>query len=77
MRRLPFNTKRLLLAPVVAAMVLTGADVLGGWGLFGRLGRPALAFSCVVAALVLHYIGPTVEEVRAYRDEQDAARRQQ
>ena len=74
-RRLPFNQKRALLLPFAAAMALTGANVLAGWRLFGRLDRAAVAVTWVLAALVLHYVGPTVDEIRAYREQQDAAQR--
>ena len=75
-RHLSFNRKRALLLPFAAAMALTGANVLAGWGLFGRLDRAAVTVTWVLAALVLHYIGPTIDEIRAYRDRLDAAKRQ-
>ena len=38
------------------------------WGLLGQYRRIAVAITSSVLFLTMRYLGPTVEDVRAYRD---------
>jgi hypothetical protein len=63
-----FNQKRLCLGIALLFAAICLANLELGWGLFGPL-DPKKVFigSVVVMALVQHFIGPTLSEVRAYR----------
>ena len=68
MSTLSFNGKRVVLGIGLLACLLCVANYYLNLGVFGRFGKHAVIVSFIVLALVQHYIGPTLSEVREYRD---------
>jgi hypothetical protein len=71
---LTFNQKRLCLGIALGVAAICLANLELGWALFGSL-NPKRVFigSVVVLALVQHCVGPTLREVRDYRDAKRSA----
>jgi hypothetical protein len=63
-----FQMRRGFVGCALVPCMVTVADYYLGWGLFGRFGRWAIAASFVLLFLVMRYLGPTVQQVRDYRN---------
>lgn len=70
-----FQMRRVFVGCALVPCVATVADYYLEWGLFGRFGREVMAASFIPLFLVMRYLGPTVQEVRDYRDTKRAARK--
>ncbi len=68
MSKLSFSGKRIVLGIGLLVCLLCVANYYLNFGFFGRFGKHAVIVSFVVLALVQHYVGPTLSEVREYRD---------
>jgi len=66
---LTFNQKRFCVGIALGVTAMFLANLEFGWSLFGGL-NPKKKFvgSVVVLALVQHFVGPTLREIREYRD---------
>jgi hypothetical protein len=73
MTRLSFNGKRVVLGIGLLLCLLCVANDYLDLGVFGRFGRQATIVSFVVLAVVQHFLGPTLSEVREYRDKKRGA----
>jgi hypothetical protein len=73
MSKLSFNGKRVVLGMCLLVCLLCIANLFLDLGVFGRFGKQAVVFAFIVVALVQHYVGPTLGEVREYRDKKRAA----
>jgi hypothetical protein len=67
------QTRRAFVGCALAPCIVTVANYYLGWGLFGRSERWLIAVSFVVLFLVMRYLGPTVQELREYRDKKRSA----
>ena len=74
MNKLSFNGKRVVLGIGLLVCLLCVANYYLNCGFFGQFGKQALIMSFVVLALVQHYIGPTLSEVREYREKKRGVR---
>jgi hypothetical protein len=70
MRTLAFNQKRLIVGVALAAALFSVANYYLDLGVFGRFGKHMIAASFVVLFLSMRYAGPTITEVREYREQQ-------
>lgn len=68
MSTLSFNRKRVVLGIGLLLCLLCVANYYLNFGVFGRFGKQAVIISFIVLAIVQHFIGPTLSEVREYRD---------
>jgi hypothetical protein len=67
--KLSFNQKRLCLGIVSGLAAICLANLEFGWLHFGPLDPKKMFIgSVVLVALVQHFVGPTLREVREYRD---------
>jgi hypothetical protein len=73
-RGLSYDRKRAALVVPAAVFLVCQANVLLSWHLFGRLDKPAAALSVVLVTAFLHYVGPTVEEIREFQRARAARR---
>jgi hypothetical protein len=68
-----FNRKRLVVGiALVMTLLVTGVHLFD-LGLFGRYSRQLMIVSFAVLAAVMHFFGPSVSEVRQYRDKKSHA----
>jgi hypothetical protein len=67
MSKLSFNGKRVVLG-IGLLLCLCVASYYLNLGVFARYGKHAVIVSFIVFAIVQHYIGLTLSEVRKYRD---------
>jgi hypothetical protein len=68
MNKLSFNGKRVVLGIWLLVCLLCVANYYLNLGVVGRFGKQAVIASFIVLAIVQHFIGPTLSEVREYRD---------
>lgn len=75
MSTLSFNAKRLIVG--VAALVPLFCITNSFWDfhVFGRFDKTALVMSFVFIAVVTHFFGPSLEEIRHYRDTKRLAKK--
>ena len=73
MNKLSFNGKRVVLGMCLLVCLLCLGNLFLHLGVLGRFGKQAVVLSFIVVALVQHYVGPTLSEVREYRDKKRAA----
>jgi hypothetical protein len=62
------TTRRVFVCCALVPSVVTVANHYLGWGLFGVDDRLSIAISFVVLFLVMRYLGPTVHQLREYRE---------
>lgn len=62
------RTRRILVGCALAPCVLTVANYYLGWGLLGKWSRSSIAVSFVALFLVMRFLGPTVQQLREYRE---------
>jgi hypothetical protein len=67
------QTRRAFVGCALAPCIVTVANYYLGWGLFGRFDRGLIVVSFVVLFLVMRYLGPTVQELREYREKRRSA----
>jgi hypothetical protein len=65
---LSFNSRRIVVGLALVVMLVCLADFAFDLGVFGRFSKAAFALSVAALISVLRFIGPTIDEVRAYRD---------
>lgn len=63
-----FQVRRVFVGLACVPCVLALASHYLEWGLFGRFERYSIGVSFILAFLVLRYLGPTMQEMRDYRD---------
>lgn len=68
-----FQVRRLFVGLACVPCILALANHYFEWGLFGKFERYSIGISFVLGFLVMRYLGPTMQEMREYRD---AKRRQ-
>jgi hypothetical protein len=68
MTKLSFNGKRVVLGIGLLVCLLCVANYYLNLGVFGRFAKQAVIVSFIVLVIVQHYIGPSLSEVREYRD---------
>lgn len=61
------KVRRAFVGGALVPCVLTVANHYFGWGLFGRNDRWSIGASFVLLFLVMRYLGPTVQQLRDYR----------
>ena len=69
------RARRIFVGLALAPCIVTVANYYLGWGLFGRPEKWSIAVSFVVLFLVMRYLGPTVQQLREYRESGRAAGR--
>ena len=67
-----FQVRRVFVGCALVPCILSVLNYYFKWQLFGKSTRWSIAASFVLLFLVMRYLGPTVEEVRKYRDAQRA-----
>ena len=68
MSNFSFNKRRAVLGVFLLLCLLCVVNFYFKLGVFGRFSKQAVIISFVVLAVVQHFIGPTLSEVREYRD---------
>jgi hypothetical protein len=68
MSKLSFNGKRVVLGVWLIECLLCVANYYLNWGVFARFAKQAVIVSFIVLVIVQHFIGPSLSEVREYRD---------
>jgi len=68
MIKLSFNGKRAVLGTWFLVCLLCVANFYFNLGMVGRFGKQAVIICFIVLAMIQHYIGPSLSEVREYRD---------
>ena len=68
MKRLSLDSKRAIVGIAMVPLIVCGLNSLFRWHLFGSFDKGALVLSAVVLVLVMRYLGPTIQEMRDYRD---------
>lgn len=68
MSKLSFNGKRVVLGGGLLLCLLCVANCFFNFGIVGRFGKQAMIVSFIVLVIVQHFIGPSLSEVREYRD---------
>jgi uncharacterized membrane-anchored protein len=63
-----FNNKRAVLGVGLLVCLLCVANYYLNLGIFVRFSKQAVIVGFIVLLLVQHYVGPTLTEVREYRD---------
>jgi hypothetical protein len=71
---LTFNNKRLIVGVALLPCLFCVVNYYLNFGIFGRFGKQVLVASFIALYLVMQFIGPTVDEVRAYRAARRAGR---
>jgi len=69
------TTRRVFVGCALVPCVVTVANHYFGWGLFGWEDRWSIAASFVLLFLVMRYLGPTVQQLREYRESRRAGSR--
>ncbi len=62
------TARRALVGCALLPCAVTVANHYFGWGLFGRDDNWSIAASFVLLLLVMRYLGPTVQQLREYRE---------
>jgi hypothetical protein len=62
------TTRRVFVGFALAPCVVTVANHYLGWGIFGGHDRLPIAASFIVLFFVMRYLGPTVQQLREYRE---------
>jgi hypothetical protein len=62
------RARRAFVGLALAPCIVTVANYYLGWELFGRSQKWSIAVSFVVLFLVMRYLGPTVQQLREYRE---------
>ncbi len=68
MSKLSFNGKRVVLGAWLLLCLWLVANYYLNLGIVGRFGKQAAILSFVVLALIQHFVGPSLSEVREYRE---------
>jgi hypothetical protein len=68
MSKLSFNGKRVVLGVWLLLCMFFVANYYLNLGVVGRFGKQAVILSFVVLALIQHFVGPSLSEVREYRE---------
>ena len=66
--RFSLNARRLFVAAALAPCLLSVANYYLNWELAGRFDRVAIAASFAALFLVMRYLGPTVDDIKRYRE---------
>jgi hypothetical protein len=74
-RQLSFNARRAIVGLAVVLTLLCLINYYFDLGLFGSFDKQALMVSTLVLGYCVLGIGPTVEEIRNYRDRKRASTR--
>ena len=72
MPKLSFTAKRVFVGIALCVCALCIANYYLDFGVFGRFKRDALILSFILLAIVMRYLGPTLQEMRDYRDSKRA-----
>jgi hypothetical protein len=67
------QSRRAFVSCALAPCIVAVANFYLGWGLFGISERWLIAVSFIGLFLVMRYLGPTVQELRDYRDKKRRA----
>jgi hypothetical protein len=68
MSKLSFNGKRVVLGIWLLECLFCVANYYLNMGVFGRFAKQAVIVSFIVLVIVQHFMGPSLSEVREYRD---------
>ena len=68
MSKLSFNGKRVVLGVWLLLCMFFVANYYLDIGVVGRFAKQAVILSFVVLALLQHFVGPSLSEVREYRE---------
>ena len=68
MSKLSFNGKRVVLVVWLLLCMFFVANYYLDIGVVGRFAKQAVILSFVVLALLQHFVGPSLSEVREYRE---------
>jgi hypothetical protein len=74
MLRLSFNSRRAIVGVALALTLFCLINYYLGFGLFGSLDKKVLIASFGVLGFCILYIGPTMGELREYRDRRRGSR---
>jgi hypothetical protein len=67
--KLSFNQKRLCVGVAFSAAALCLANYELDWSMFGSLNsKKVFIGSMVLLAIVVHFVGPTLQDIYEYRD---------
>jgi preprotein translocase subunit SecD len=67
MSSLSFNTKRVIVAFALLAVLICLGNYYFEWNVFGSFAKIALVLSFVALWAVIHFVGPTLREIEDYR----------
>jgi hypothetical protein len=73
MSKLSFNSKRIVLGIGLLICLFCVANYYLNLGVLGRFAKQAAIASFIVLVIVQHFIGPSLSEVREYRDKKRSA----
>lgn len=62
------TARRVFVGCALVPCLITVANHYLGWGLFGRDEKWSIAVSFALLFLVMRYLGPTVQQLREYRE---------
>ena len=65
--RFSFNTRRLFVGIALIPCVISLANEYFKFGIFGEFGKHFVGMSFLVLALVMRYLGPTMEDMEKNR----------
>lgn len=68
MLKLSFNGKRIVAGIATLMTLLCLANYYFNLGLLGRFGKEVLIVSIILLFVCVYHVGPTIEEIRRYRD---------
>lgn len=68
MPNLSFTAKRIIVGIGLFFFLFSIANNYFGFGPLGNYRKGMLAATGVILALLLHFVGPTIQEMREYRD---------
>jgi len=68
MGKLSINGKRIVVGIASLPPLFCLINYFGGLHIFGRFDEKVLIGAFVLAAVIAHFFGPTVQEIRDYRD---------
>lgn len=68
MSKLSFNGKRVVLGAWLLLCLWLVANYYLNLGIVGRFGKQAAILSFIVLALIQHFVGSSLSEVREYRE---------
>lgn len=63
-----FRARRIMVGVALVPCLLSGMNVYLGWHLLGGFDNAVLGGCLILLFLVMRYLGPTMQEIREYRE---------